>query len=259
MRTNSDDNSKLQAVPVSIGLGTLDVSFNLPVPLYRSFEDAEPFDILSFEQAKDGKLLFSTKRLKSALQPYAISSGDSDTEARANINHGLIRFMPQLTFRALEENEKFYRVVVNEKSFETAVIRKDPDFALLPQRDLFGVVIPKNSKGFYIYETWEHLLLRADFVYFSDDFSVYDKINGNVVFHSAKYKFLPYNVVEVNGNWAKVIYGRGREFNFEKIQYDVIEINENWAKDGSKRDAEGWVKWRDDKRILINIIEYTVD
>jgi hypothetical protein len=191
--------------------------------------------------------------------------GDTDKEAQERINCGLVRFPPELAFRVLEENDNCYCIVVNEKSFETAVIRKNPDYAVLPRRGgCFGVDINydhqkelyfteaqdkttrsktrKYYKGYYVYETWEHLLKRAEFVYFKSDYAVYDAPGGKKIFETTGHDFLPYNVTEVRGSWIKVKKGFGREFNFDGID-----------------NAEGWVIWKNDKEIFLNITEYTVE
>jgi hypothetical protein len=234
---------ELPKYPVSIGLGTLDISFNLPVPLYLSENDEQPFDTLSFEKQFNGVILFKTNRIGS-LNPYSMSGGDSNKAASENIRRGLIRFPAVLTFRVLEADHNFYRIVVNEKTFETVVIKKNPEYAMLPKRELFGPSIPKDKpyKGYYIYETWEHLLLRAEFVDFDIDYEVYDKPEGNVIYKNIGNQFLPYNVTEVKGDWIKVKKAVLRESYFDGIEK-----------------AEGWVKWKSGNKILVKIVEYTVE
>jgi hypothetical protein len=105
--------------------------------------------------------------------------------------------------------------------------------------------MPKDRiyNGYYAFETWEHLLKRAEFVdFWNANYAVYDAPNGNKIFENTNHKFLPYNVTEVHGDWAKVKTGFGHEFNFKGIE-----------------NAEGWVKWKDDTKILIEITEYIVE
>ncbi|MCL2072467.1 MAG: hypothetical protein FWH18_00945 [Marinilabiliaceae bacterium] len=241
----NDKSLNLVEYPVSVGLGMFEVSFNLPVPLYRTENDTTPFDTLIFRQDKNGVLHYETKYLKS-FKPYKISGGDSHEAAIAHINMGLVGFPPELAFRVIEANESYYRVVIDEESFETVVIRKAPDYVELPQcSSLFGVDMPKDRvyKGYYAFETWEHLLKRAEFVdFYGVKYVVYDAPDGNKIFENTNLKFLPYNVTEVRGDWVKVKKGFGREFNFEGIE-----------------NAEGWVKWKNDTKILIGITEYTVE
>jgi hypothetical protein len=241
-----ESNLALDTVPVGIGIGTLDISFNLPVPLYRSKSDKLPFDTLSFEKQKDGTISFQTKHLNSLLNPYKMSGGDSDERANEHSQMGLIAFPAELTFRVLEAKDTYYHIVVNEDTRITAVIRKDPDYAILPQRELFGFSNFPNDKpykGYYIFETWEHLLLRAEFIKsYSEMGEVYDEPNGKIIFKNLEQKFLPYNVTQVKGEWIKIKKGFGREFNFEGL-----------------KNAEGWIKWTNGKEMLIDITEYTIE
>jgi hypothetical protein len=241
---NVNNNVELRKSPVSVGMGTLDVSFDLPVPLYVSENDEQPFDVITFKKQRDGVIIFKTNRITS-LNPYQMSGGDSDREAKENIRMGLIRFPAVLTFRVLETANDFFRVVVNEKTFETVVIKKDPDYAVLPQRVLIGFPsIPKDRdyKGYYIYETWEHLLLRAEHLSFDIDFEMYDAPEGNVTYKGTRYNSLCYQATEVKSDWVKVRKARLLESYFEGIE-----------------NAEGWVKWKNDKEILIRIVEFTVE
>jgi hypothetical protein len=231
--------------PVTVGLGRLEISFDLPVPLYRIENEETPIDILSFKRSMNGVWHYKTKKLNS-FKPYQMFGGDSNEKAKRHINMGLIRFPPKLAFRVLEATDTFYRIVIDEDSFETVVVRKDVDYAELSQsKDLFGGIdMPKDKsyKGYYAYETWEHLLKRAEFVNFRDNYSVYGAPNGNKIFENTDQKFLPYGVIEVSGDWIKVKKGIGRESNFKGIE-----------------NAEGWVKWKDENKILVNITEYTVE
>jgi len=262
------NNVELIKAPISVGLGTLDISFNLPVPLYRTENDSIPFDTLSFEQNRNGSWSYKTRHLKS-LEPYIMFYGDSDKEAQGRINGGLVPFLPQLAFRVLKENDSCYCVVVNEKSFETVIIRKNPDYDVLPQRgDCFGVdgikydyqkklyftetqgktkqnTTRKYYKGYYVYETWEHLLKRALFVGFNDNYAVYDAPEGEKIFENTNHDFIPipYKVTEVRGNWIKVKKFNSKEFNTKDIN-----------------NAEGWVIWKNDKEMLVSITEdYAID
>ncbi|MDR0815540.1 MAG: hypothetical protein LBN37_07315, partial [Bacteroidales bacterium] len=119
---NMKNNLNLDTVPVCVGIGTLDISFDLPVPLFRLENDTLPIDTLLFERQKGGIWLFKTTHLQSSFQPYIMTGGDSDENAHRHISMGLIRFLPRLTFRVLEANDLFYRIVINENTFETVVI-----------------------------------------------------------------------------------------------------------------------------------------
>jgi len=235
---------ELIKVPVSVGLGTLDISFDLPVPLYRTENDTTPMDTLTFERSASGEWLYKTNRL--TLNPYQMSEGDSDERSNEHIHMGLVCFPPVLSFRVVEADEHYWRVVVDESCFETLVIHKNPDYAVVAQRSgLFGDIdLPKDKpyKGYFAYETWEHLLQRAEFVNFQDNYTVYDAPEGKKIFEGTSRESLPYSVTEVLGDWMKVAKGLGREGYFEGI-----------------KNAEGWVKWKNETEILVRIVEYTVE
>lgn len=228
----------------SIGTGTLDISFNNPVPLYRSENDKKPFDTLYFNYQTNGVLTYDTKYLKLYLKPYRMEGGDSDAEAINNINSGLIRFPVELKFRVLELTNNYYKIVLNESTFVTAIVYRNPSYAILSRAGLFAPELPKNKEyeGYYVYEEWCTLLLRAEFLTLSEGAVIYDKPNGEIVFENKENEFLPYKAVEVEGDWIKITKGFGREFNFDNIE-----------------NAEGWTKWNDGKTILVNIVEYTVE
>lgn len=235
---------KLVKFPVSTGLGTLDISFNRPVPLYLIEDSKEPFDTLSFEKQLNGTILFKTNYIRS-LHPYRMNGGSSDKEIEGLIRRGLTGFPAELSFRVLEATDNFFRIVVNEKTFETAVIKKDCNYAVFHQRNFLRdstLFDEKIYKGYYIFETWEHLLRRAEYVNFNIDYDVCETPNGKIIYKHKAGKFLPYTLVDVKGDWIKVKKTQGREFNFEGIE-----------------NAEGWVKWKNDKKVLVNITENTIE
>ncbi|MBS1557528.1 MAG: hypothetical protein JST69_02275 [Bacteroidetes bacterium] len=212
---------KLHRSPATVGLGTLSALFLQPVPLYYTANDKLPFDTLSFEKTPNGVMLYKTTLLKS-FTPYRLSVGDSDKEASAHIKMGLVRSPAALVFRVVAETDLFYQVVLNEKTFETVALKKN-------QENL-------------IYETWEHLLLRAEYVNFNTQYEVYDKPEGKIIFKKTGREFFPYKVEEIKNEWMKVKKGPGREFNFAGYE-----------------NAEGWVKWKNEKEIVIRITEYTIE
>ena len=224
---NTMENSEeLIKAPISVGLGTLDISFNQPVPLYRTENDDTPIDTLAFVRAEDGVWHYKTKNLKS-FKPYKMFGGDSDEQAKAHISHGLTYFPPDLSFRVLEANDSYWRVVIDENSFETVVIRKRTDYDMLKNR----LQIPfdnskKTYKGSYAYEIWEDLLKRAYFVNFNGNYAVYNAPEGKKIFEKTNSD--SYKVTEVSGDWVK-IERNGRH--------------------------EGWAKWKSDTEILIDIVE----
>lgn len=216
-----NQDSKLHRSPVTVGLGTLSASFAQPIPLYSTANDKLPFDTLSFEKKPNGVLLYKTTLLKS-FSPYRLSGGESDKEASAHIQMGLVRSPATLVFRVVAETDLFYQVVMNEKTFET-------------------VALKKNTENL-IYESWEHLLLRAEYVNFNIPYEVYDRPEEKIIFKKTGREFFPYKAEEIKNEWMRVKKGPGREFNFEGYE-----------------NAEGWVKWKNEKEILIRITEYTIE
>ena len=125
---NAMKNAKLIKAPVSEGLGTLEISFDgfvLPVPLYRTENDTMPFDTLMFWHSTLGDWSFETSRLKS-FNPYEMFHGTITLEEDAG--KGLPYYPPRLAFRVVEATDRFWRVVVDEQSFETVVIQNDRNF-----------------------------------------------------------------------------------------------------------------------------------
>ena len=96
----NDTGLELIKAPVSVGLGTLDISFDLPVPLYRMENDITPIDTLKFVRAEDGVWHYETKNLKS-FKPYKMYGGNSHDETKRNISVGLTYLPPELSFRVL--------------------------------------------------------------------------------------------------------------------------------------------------------------
>ena len=231
---NMKNNIELIKAPAAVGLGTLDISFHQPVALYRTENDETPVDMLFFKRSWSGVWHYKTKLLKS-FQPYIMFGGDSNKEAKAHVRGGLIRFPPVLSFRVLEVNDDYYRVVLDESSFETVVIRKKTDYAVLPRRDLLGYPsLPKDKpyKGYYIYETWEHLLLRAENVYFNDNYTVYDAPEGIAVFENTESD--RFKIIEISGDWIKI-------------------------QEKEKGSPESWVRWKNETKILVKIIEFSIE
>ena len=125
---NAMKNVKLVKAPVSEGLGTLNISFDrfvFSVPLYRTENDTMPFDTLSGSQFTFGSWSLETKRLKS-FNPYEMYHGTITLEEDAG--KGLPYYPPRLAFRVVEATDRFWRVVVDEQSFETVVIQNDRNF-----------------------------------------------------------------------------------------------------------------------------------
>ena len=223
----NDTALELIKTPVSVGLGTLDISFDLPVLLYRTENDTMPFDTLAFRKDEEGVWHYETKNLKS-FHPYKMYGGSSHEETKRKISMGLTYLSPQLSFRVLDANDSYWCVVIDETGFETVVIRRDPDYDLLQNRLKFSFdnTTQKPYKGSYAYETWEDLLKRAYFVIFKGNYAVYNTPEGKKIFEKTNSD--SYKVTEISGDWVK-IERNGRH--------------------------EGWAKWKSDTEIFVEFIE----
>lgn len=202
--------------------GLLTYKFKDPIPLFKNESDTIPFDTLSFYVDPIGKTKFITGRLQKDIIPYRLSEGDSYEEGRENINMGLVRFLPILMFRVVDTTGSSYKIYLNEKTLETAFIKK-------------------MCSTCFVFETWQEYLGRVEFIE-KDSIVIYNKPEGELIFKNKSNKFLPFRVIEVNGDWIKLGKGIRREFNFEN------GVNYN-----------GWTKWKEGEKIIINIVEQTYE
>lgn len=222
------------------GIGLLHLSPNKNYKFYKDFQAAEAYDSLQISEVKDGrdkgKASYSTEHLGKSLQPYDLYSGDSDSEGEANRNMGLIRFNPTITFTVAERQGEFYKVVINEKTRETSVIRLDAkhDFrkTTADKDNLFfdpNFMVQTKDPYWYFYETWPQALQRAFVIGFTDKVPLYDAPNGNLVRHT----FDVGRADSVYGDWAR-------------ITNDVYN-------DKSEPDNKVWLRWKDSTGIKVSI------
>ncbi|MRM84342.1 hypothetical protein [Riemerella anatipestifer] len=229
---------------VPLGIGILQVNTEYPIPLYRNINDRVPFDTIKFNIDKTGVTKFITKI---DLKPYVIYEGDSYQTGERNISVGLVRFPPELKFRVVDSTKTTFTVITNEKSNEEFVIKRDAKSVYYKAEEEYydnNCINCPNSiynPRWYIFETWERYLKRVEFIN-KENLKIYDKPNGKIIFEEKNDKLLPFNVIEVNGDWIKLKKGFGREFNFEK-----------------NIDYEGWTQWKDGNKILIEITEHTYE
>jgi len=218
----------------TIGAGLLQVSLNYDIPLYKNSKSKDPFDKLSFNvvtEGKDkGKFRIATDN-KLELKPYVFYEGDSDEEAKGNINMGLVYFAPSLTFRVLEriETKKYsgYLIVLNEETFEKVFIRDDEFHELyIEGKPYWEMNHNSSSRGgvWFLYETWGGYLKRLYSAGVEKDTRVYEKVGGEFsILEEEQY----FGVKEVKDEWARV----------SRIDKDV-----EWG---------GWIKWTDGSKLLI--------
>lgn len=228
----------------TIGIGLLTANTQYPVFLYKAETDTEPFDVLKFEVEKSGVTKFISGI---NLKPYTLRKGDSNKEGEAHIRKGLIHFPPMLRFRVVDTTALFFKVITNEETLETFIIKRDDKNAYYTteqQRSDNSCSNCPNSKynpRWYIFETWERYLKRAEFIT-KENITIYDAPAGKIIFENKDNTFLPFGVIEVKGEWIKLKKGFGREFNFD-----------------STKNYSGWTKWREGENKVIDIIEHTYE
>lgn len=237
-------NGQKNAIPKIIGLGLLTANTQYPILLYKNTTDKAPYAVLKFETTKSGVTKFITTI---NLKPYVITGGDSFEEGKKNQNMGLIRFPPELKFQVIEASTASFKIVTNEETAETFVIKRDDKNAYYTtENQLFDNSCSNcpNSKynpRWYIFETWERYLKRAEFIT-KENIMIYDAPDGKVIFKNKDNTFLPFQVTEVKGEWIKLKKGFGRESNFDNT-----------------KNYNGWTKWREGPNKIIDIIEHTYE
>lgn len=216
--------------PQAIGIGLLSVNTHDPIPFYHNESDLTAFDTLKFETDRAGRTSFIS-RLK--LRPFIMTEGDSDAEGATHINMGLIRFGPELKFCVIDSSASSFKIITDQISGETAVIKKNPaavyhaEERMIAENNCSNCPGSKYNPHWYIFETWQRYLQRVEFIT-QDSLVIYDGPNGKVVVRDTSKAFLPFSVSRVEGDWLKVVKGFGRESNFE-----------------GRKKYEGWIKWRD--------------
>lgn len=227
----------LSDLPISsskAGIGLIHFSLNKTLPLYKSEEDAQPYDSLRFVEIKTGankgKCSFQTSFLNKKLQPYTLDEGDTDVEAQQHISMGLIRFAPQLVFRVLSKTDKGVQVFINEQTGETSFIPIHPEKDLRKNTTADTHFFDPNFidakiPDWFYFETWEQALKRAWQIDY-DRKELFDRPNGK--------KIKP----------------------DESIAITVDSVQNDWIRFVSKYDNRfyGWTKWKAGDSIVVNMI-----
>lgn len=219
----------------TIGIGILTVNTIYPIPLFINETDSLPYDTLSFQIDSIGVTKFKTKL---DLKPYEISEGDSYRRGENNISWGLVRFPPILKFQVLDSTDSTFKIVTNEKNNVSFVIKRNTNSIYY---ETYNHFIPDKKTSWYIFETWERYLKRVEFID-KKDLIIYDQPNGAIIFENKEENFLPFKVIDINGDWIKLKKDKYREFNFDKTQ-----------------NYDGWTQWKKGNKILIRISEFTYD
>lgn len=227
-----------------IGIGLLTVNTEFPIPLYKSVNDTIPFETIEFKINRKGVTKFITKL---DLNPYFMYEGDSYEESRGRRNMGLVGLAPELKFRVIDSTETTFTVITNEIKNTAFIIKIDPKGVYYKSPHEFYENNCINCPGsvynpkYYTFETWERYLKRLEYIE-KDNLQIYDKPNGNIIFENKNNDFLPFNIVEVEGDWIKLKKASGRESYFDE--------NQNY---------DGWTQWKDGNTILIQIVEVTYE
>lgn len=227
-----------------VGIGLLTANTNYSIPLYQNPKDEIPTDSISIKEDKTGVTKFITDL---NFQPYALSDGDSYEEGERHISMGLIRFSPELKFRVIDSTENAFKIVTNENTGEFFYLKKDKQSNFynseieLSDNNCENCPNSSYNPKWYIFETWENYLKRAEFIT-KKDLKIYDKPNGKIIFEDKENDFLPFNIIELKGDWANLKKARGREFSFDK-----------------SKNYNGWTQWKKGNEILIDITEHTYE
>ena len=230
--------------PKAIGVGLLTVNTNYEIPTYKHENDSAAFDVLKFKTGKSGVMNFISGI---NLKPYQMTGGDSFSEGERNVKMGLIRFAPELKFRVIDTTSTSFKIVTNEKTWETFVIKRDAAAVYytseqqLSDNNCSNCTESNYNPKWYIYETWDRYLKRAEYIT-KENVTVYDQPNGKIIFDNKNNVFLPFRVIGMKGEWIRLGKGFGRESDFDDFA-----------------NAEGWTKWRDGSNIIIGITEHTYD
>lgn len=221
-----------------IGIGLIHVNVQHNLPLYASFEDKVPYDHIRFIKQQSGFdkgiVIFKTNFLKDKLIPYAMEQGDSDQAAQNHINMGLIRFSPLLTFRYIEQQGHDFKVLLNEKTGETSVLRFDPKNNISKeiqesQQNFDPHLFSPQVSNWYFPETWKNALLRAYSINYPQETIQYDSPEGKPI----KAMDYLYRVDSVAGSWIKVAQPYINSSNDPK--------------------PSAWIKWKNDSQMLISV------
>lgn len=154
------------------------------------------------------------------INPVQKSIGSTIQEGQELISHGLGPCPASLNFRVLKENPKYFYVVVDEVNWKAFYIKRN-----------------SNSN----FETWQNYISRAVF-FEKKNLTLYKEPNRKLIYETSSNNFTPLNAIEFKDDWIKVKRAKG-----------IISS----SSDGTL--PEGWTKWRENGKILLNITLYTLE
>ena len=230
--------SKIELPKSSSKLGTGIIHFNtqFPIPLYRTENDSLPYDTLKFRSKEfglqKGTMLFETKTLGEKLQPYLLEKGDSDFDAKSNINVGLIRFVPQLIFRVQKKSENGVTVIINEETFETSYVKLNGKNQVKPDFNYFDPNLHdyKENPNWHYYQSWDETIRRAFSITPNKGERIYETPNGKLLRIEEADQY--YTVDSIVGNWAKL---------------------SNYGINSYEKTNKGWLQWNRNDSITVHI------
>ncbi len=230
-------NKSTQRVEPTIGIGRLQISLNDSIPLYKSADDIRAFDTLIFSKIADGvdkgKFMMTTKS-KLNITPFIFQPGDSYNEAAANVEAGKAYNYSVLVFRVTNLVKGCFEIVLNEKTFETCIIKKDKKHTLYTTGTPYWSQNHSSetfAPGWFLYESWANYLKRLSAVSVANP-KMYDNPDGSFVLSSN-----------------------------DSISFQPVYAIEQWLKvrlTGEQKDGvrdEVWIKWTDGKNLLLTPIE----
>jgi hypothetical protein len=208
------------------GIGILEINSHNPLHVYASKDLDEIFDTITFDKIyvgdNSGSVEINSSVLKTKLKPYALYASSSTARSKKLISQGLGSYGTTLKFTVIESNAKYFKVILNETTKEIGYIKIEE-----------SIKKPNN------YESWGQYLQRVEMIYVKNKVAIYNQPNGikiNTIDNQCYLK-----VVYLKNEWIKIKPAEGRVTN-EKYQ-------------GKK----GWIKWRNNQTIFIEIIERTID
>ncbi|MBO0593246.1 hypothetical protein I2486_17720 [Cellulophaga sp. E16_2] len=229
-----------KASEITIGIGILHVNTTYPIYLYKDINDTLPFADIVFKKHKSGTTTISTAL---DLKPNSISEGGTHKADRELIKSGLAPTSKKLNFIVTEASEYYFKVVTNKETNEAFFIKREKQHVYyktkgaLFQNSCSNCADSNYNPRWFIFETWERYLKRVHYIE-KPNLILYDKPNGDIIFKNNDHSFLPFNVVEVKGDWIKLKKATGRE--------NMFDASENY---------DGWTQWKNGNEILITIIE----
>jgi hypothetical protein len=208
----------MEIYPETTGVGTLGIAFFEPVSFFRNEADSTAFGKVSFRWSKWKRAWISRVKGVSTFAPLGMMDDISKTFGGEDLNPS--EYPPRCEFRVLEVDEAFYRVVVDEESFATALIPREHD----------------ENKWLYRYDPWEKQLAQAYFIELMFwNRKLYDAPDGNPIYEDTELQ--SWKVTDISGDWIR-----------------LKQMERGYVVDDG---VEGWVRWRTEgtKRLSVNIID----